>query len=134
MKSAMIRMALVLAGAATLVILAVFAPLLLRASMRSACSAWRSPDCATWRRRCGAAAGISAASNVFDDAWTWRDACSGTRACGTVSITRELPGTLRLRVTESAPVAFARTPELRAWTSAASCCPSTLRPMDSTCR
>jgi hypothetical protein len=115
MKSAMIRMALVLAGAATLVILAVFAPLLLR---RIDAFSVQRVEVSGLRYLAAdgvvAAAGISATSNVFDDAWTWRDAVLRHPGVRAVSITRELPGTLRLHVTESAPVAFARTPELRA--------------------
>jgi hypothetical protein len=111
----MIRMAMVLAGAATLVTLAVFAPLLLRnmdafGVQRVEVSGLRYLDA----DGVVSAAGIGAASNVFDDAWAWRDAALRHPGVRAVSITRELPGTLHLHVTESEPVAFARTPELRA--------------------
>lgn len=111
----MIRMALVLAGAAILVTTAVFAPLLLRqidafSVQRVEVSGLRYLDA----NGIVAAAGIGTDSNVFDDAWAWRDALLRHPGVRDVSVTRELPGTLHLHVTESAPVAFARTPELRA--------------------
>lgn len=60
------------------------------------------------------ASGITSASNVFDDPAPWIDALLAHPLVLRAEVSRRLPATLVLRVTESMPVAFARTPEVRA--------------------
>jgi hypothetical protein len=60
-----------------------------------------------------AAAGITATSSIFDDPAPWIEALSRHPLVRSVGIQRQLPGTLRITIEESRPVAFARTPELR---------------------
>jgi hypothetical protein len=60
------------------------------------------------------AAGITAASNIFDDEAAWIEALLRHPLVLDADIERRLPGTVRLSIREAAPVALARTPELRA--------------------
>jgi hypothetical protein len=61
-----------------------------------------------------AAAGITAASNLCDDEALWLESVLRHPLVRHAEIERRLPGTVRLIVREARPVAFARTPELRA--------------------
>jgi hypothetical protein len=60
-----------------------------------------------------AASGIVPAASVFDDPAAWREALLAHPLVTAVRIERRLPHTIVLHVTETVPVAFARTPELR---------------------
>lgn len=60
-----------------------------------------------------AATGISPTSSVFDDFTTWRAALLRHPLVLDVEVTRRLPFTVVLHVTETRPVAFAAFPELR---------------------
>lgn len=60
------------------------------------------------------AAGVTVASNIFDDPAAWREAALRHPLVREAHIERRVPGTLRIVIQESRPVAFARTPELRA--------------------
>jgi hypothetical protein len=115
MKQAMLRMAMVLTGATVLVVGAVFAPLGLRhidafRVQRVELSGVRYLDADA----AVAASGITTASSIFDDPNPWAEALLRQPLIREVRITRRIPGTVRLHITESRPVAFARTPELRA--------------------
>jgi hypothetical protein len=115
MTPALLRIVLVLAGATVLVGSSVFAPLGLRridafSVQRVEVAGVRYLDGAT----AVAAAGITARSNIFDDPTLWTAALIRHPLVREVTVTRRLPGTVRLEITESQPVAFARTPELRA--------------------
>lgn len=56
--------------------------------------------------------GIAAPANVFDDPEPWRQALLAHPLVADARIERRLPGTIILRITETEPVALARTPEL----------------------
>lgn len=108
------RGALVLAGAALSLILAAGAPLVLRhfATFRvervEVVGTHLLPAAEAVR-----ASGISTASNVFDDVEVWRDSLCQHPLVADVQIGRRLPHTVVLDITETTPVALARTPELR---------------------
>jgi hypothetical protein len=111
----MLRIVLVLAAACVLVVGAVFAPLGLRHI--SAFSVQRVEVVGVRYLAAGdavAAAGISAASNIFDDATPWIDALLRHPLVAHAEVERRVPDTVRLLIRETTPVAFARTPELRA--------------------
>ncbi|MGH7503994.1 MAG: cell division protein FtsQ/DivIB [Longimicrobiales bacterium] len=59
------------------------------------------------------ASDIPATATVFDDFTPWRTALRTHALVTNVRITRRLPDTIVLDITESEPVAFVRTPELR---------------------
>jgi hypothetical protein len=114
-KPAMIRIGLVLAVAATLVVSAAFAPLALRSlggfrvqRVEVVGARYLSPATAA------AVSGITTASNIFDDPRPWIDSLLAHPLVVEAAVERRLPGTVRLIIAESKPVAFARTPELRA--------------------
>jgi hypothetical protein len=115
MRSALLRMALVLATSIALVVGAGFAPLGLRridafAVQTVEVTGLHYLDAAA----AVAAGGITASSNIYDDPSLWTEALLRHPLVREVTISRRVPGTLRLNITESQPVAFARTPELRA--------------------
>ncbi|HSJ06837.1 MAG TPA: FtsQ-type POTRA domain-containing protein [Longimicrobiales bacterium] len=60
------------------------------------------------------ASGISSESNLFDDPTPWVESLRQHPLVAEASIERRMPGTLVIHVRETRPVAFARTPELRA--------------------
>jgi hypothetical protein len=114
MRSAVLRIALVVVCATALILGAVFAPLALRridafSVQRVEIDGVRYLD----GEAAVAASGITADSNVFDDPTAWRDALLRHPLVTEVRVTRQAPNTVRLHITESRPVAFARTPELR---------------------
>lgn len=115
MRTALVRGSLVLACAAVLVILAAFAPIVLRSIdgfrvQRVEVNGVRylTADAAV------AAAGIEPAANVFDDPAPWLERLRIHPLVVDVRIQRRVPGTIVLHIDEAVPVAFARTPELRA--------------------
>jgi len=61
-----------------------------------------------------AVSGITKTSSLFDDPASWRAALLSHPLVTAVRVERRLPHTLVLHITETVPVAFARTPELRA--------------------
>lgn len=115
MKTAMLRTLTVLACAAVLVVGAAFAPIVLRTipAFRvqrvevTGITHLRPADAVS-------AAGITSASNLFDDATPWIEALRAYPLVADVRIQRRVPGTIVLHIDEAVPVAFARTPELRA--------------------
>jgi hypothetical protein len=115
MRPALLRIVMVLAGTVVLVTGAVVAPLGLR---RVTAFSVQRVEIEGMRYLDGpaavAASGITARSNIFDDPTPWSEALLRHPLIRAVTITRRLPGTIRLEITESRPVAFARTPELRA--------------------
>lgn len=58
------------------------------------------------------ASGIAKDATVFDDVATWRSRLLAHPMIADVEIERRVPGTIVLHVTESEPIAYARTPEL----------------------
>jgi hypothetical protein len=115
MKTALLRGALVLGAAAILVVVSAFAPIALRGLggfrvQRVEVNGVRYMTAAAVVD----AAGITTTSNVFDDPAPWLERLRMNALVADVRITRRLPGTLVLHVEEAVPVAFARTPELRA--------------------
>jgi cell division protein FtsQ len=60
-----------------------------------------------------AASRITRNASVFDDVDRWRAALLRHPLVATASVQRRLPNTTVIRITETTPVAFARTPELR---------------------
>lgn len=115
MSAAGLRMVIVLVSAIALLAVGAFAPLALR--RLDAFSVQRvevvgarhiSPADAV------AAAGITTGSSIFDDSGVWLAALTRHPLVAAGRIERRVPGTLVLRITEAVPVAFARTPELRA--------------------
>jgi cell division protein FtsQ len=115
MKAQLLRIGIVIACAALLVTCAAFAPWLLRRwsafdVMRVEVEGARHLSAAT----AVAASGIRRTSSVFDDPAPWREALLTHPLVADAYIERRLPNTIVLRITETTPVAFARTPELRA--------------------
>jgi hypothetical protein len=115
MKGGILRIAGVLVLAATAVAGALNAPALLRRfdaftvqQVEVSGARHLAPEAAV------AAAGITATSNLFDDEASWIEALLRHPLVRHATIERRLPGTLRLIIREAVPVAFARTPELRA--------------------
>jgi hypothetical protein len=115
MKPALRRMICVFGAAALLVGLAALAPLALRHSglfeVRHVTVIGvhhLSAEAAV------AASGITRTASVFDDPAAWRDALLAHPLVRAVRIERRVPHTIVVRIAESVPVAFARTPELRA--------------------
>jgi hypothetical protein len=60
-----------------------------------------------------ALSGITDSASVFDDPDAWAERLRAERLISAAEVTRKLPGTLRIDVVETEPVAFVRTPELR---------------------
>ncbi len=58
--------------------------------------------------------GITDSVSVFDDVEPWRRSLLRHRLVADVRVRRRLPGTLRIEVTETEPVALVKGPELRA--------------------
>jgi len=110
-----VRAALVAASALLLLLAGTFAPLLLRrihafdvARVEVVGAHYLAADEAV------KASTITRASNVFDDPNPWLEALLRHPLVAQARIERRVPNTLVLHVTEAVPVAFARTPELRA--------------------
>ncbi|HUF49951.1 MAG TPA: FtsQ-type POTRA domain-containing protein [Longimicrobiales bacterium] len=115
MSTALLRTLAVPAAALVLIVAAAMAPRLLRHA-----------DSFTVRRvevvgahhleaaDAVAASGITRAANIFDDAAPWREALLRHPLVADARIERRVPATIVLHITEAVPVAFARTPELRA--------------------
>ena len=115
MKTALLRGALVLACAAVLVVAAAFAPIVLRSI--DAFRVQRVEVNGVHYLSAAAAveaAGIDAAANVFDDPAPWLEQLRVHPLVADVRLQRRMPGTIVLHIEEAVPVAFARTPELRA--------------------
>jgi hypothetical protein len=115
MKQGVIRIIMVLAIAGLLVASSMRAPAMLRGidafsvqHVEVRGTRYLSAEAAV------AAAGITAASNIFDDPAPWIDALSRHPMVRRAEVERRIPGSLRLTIYETRPVAFARTPELRA--------------------
>jgi cell division septal protein FtsQ len=115
MRTALMRGAVVLACAAVLVVTAAFAPIALRGV-----GGFRVQRVEVYgvryltARAAVEAAGIAGTANVFDDPAPWLERLRTHALVADVRISRRLPGTLVLHIEEALPVAFARTPELRA--------------------
>jgi POTRA domain, FtsQ-type/Cell division protein FtsQ len=115
MRPALRRIGFVLGAAALLVALAALAPFALR---HCGMFAIRRVEVIGVRHlsaeRAVAASGIVQSASVFDDAAPWREALLAHALVAAVRIERRLPHTIVLHITETVPVAFARTPQLRA--------------------
>ncbi|MEX0907456.1 MAG: FtsQ-type POTRA domain-containing protein [Gemmatimonadota bacterium] len=115
MKTALFRFGAVIAAAALLIVCAVFAPLALRHSHVFDVQHVEVTGVHHLSGRAAvAASGITRASNVFDDAEPWLDALRRHPLVASARIERRLPATLVVHIEEAVPIAFARTPELRA--------------------
>jgi hypothetical protein len=115
MRTALVRGGLVLASAAVLIVVAAFMPIALRSIdgfdiQRVEVNGVRYLTAAAAVET----AGIDDTSNVFDDPAPWLERLGAHPLIAGVTIQRRLPGTLVLDLEEAMPVAFARTPELRA--------------------
>lgn len=115
MRTALLRGALVLACAVVLIVTAAFAPIVLRSIngfrvTRVEVNGVRYLSAAAAVE----AAGIDAAANIFDDPSPWLEQLRVHPLVTDVRLQRRMPGTLVLNIDEAVPVAFARTPELRA--------------------
>lgn len=115
MRTALVRGALVMACAAALVTMATFAPIVLRRIdgfrvQRVEVNGVRYLTAAAAVE----AAGIERGANVFDDPAPWLERLRVHPLVADVRIERRVPGTLMIHIEEATPVAFARTPELRA--------------------
>lgn len=115
MRTALMRGAAVLGCATVLVTAAAFTPIALRGIagfrvQRVEVSGLRYLTAAA----AVDAAGIDATANVFDDPTPWLEQLRVHPLVADVQLRRRLPGTIVLEIEEAVPVAFARTPELRA--------------------
>lgn len=115
MKTALLRGAFVLACAAVLVVAAAFAPIVLRSIdgfrvRRVEVNGVHHLSAAAAVE----AAGIDATANLFDDPVPWLEQLRMHPLVADVRLQRRMPGTIVLHIDEAVPVAFARTPELRA--------------------
>jgi hypothetical protein len=115
MRNSLVRIAAVLACSAVLVTMAFFAPAGLQRidafnvqRVEVIGARYLSAEAAV------AASGITKKSNVFDDATPWVDGLLAHPLVLEARIQRRLPATLVVRIAETRPVAFARTPEIRA--------------------
>lgn len=115
MRTALIRTGLVVLCAAALVVGAAFAPLALRElgmfrvqSVELIGATYLTPEAAA------TTASITPAANLFDDPNPWIESLRMHPFVADVRVQRRLPSTLVLHVEEATPIAFARTPELRA--------------------
>jgi hypothetical protein len=111
----MIRVALVLAGSALLVTAAAFAPRLLREidaftvqHVEVIGARYLTAEAAV------EAGGIGRDANIFDDPAPWLESLRRHPLVLEAHVQRRLPATLVIRLLETTPVAFARTPEIRA--------------------
>jgi cell division septal protein FtsQ len=114
MKRSLLRAAAVLTGLLVLVAAASFAPLGMRdmdsfnvQRVQVTGVHLLSPDAAV------RASGITTVSNIFEDPSAWLAALKRHPLVLDARIERRVPNTLVLHITETHPVAFARTPELR---------------------
>ena len=115
MRTALVRGGIVLASAAVLVVSAAFTPIVLRSMngfrvQRVEVNGIRYLSAGSAVQ----AAGIDTSANVFDDPTPWLERLRMHPLVASASLDRRLPGTLILDIDEAVPVAFARTPELRA--------------------
>jgi len=115
MKTALIRIGIVFGACTGLVLLTMFAPVLLRridalnvARVQVVGAHFMSADDVVM------ASGITRTSSVFDDAAPWIAKLRKHPLVADVTIERQVPSTMVIRITEVLPIAFARTPELRA--------------------
>jgi hypothetical protein len=115
MKLALVRGALLLACMLVLILAAAFSPIALRAIPAFGVQRvevngvhYLSAEAAV------AASGITGDANVFDDPAPWIAALLAHPLVVNVEVRRRVPGTVVLHIAEAVPVAFARTPELRA--------------------
>ncbi|MBR9989198.1 MAG: FtsQ-type POTRA domain-containing protein [Gemmatimonadetes bacterium] len=118
MRTALVRGALVLGSAGVLVITAAFAPIVLRGIdgfrvERVEVNGVRYLTAAAAVE----AAGIDGTANIFDDPTPWLEQLRMHPLVADARIRRSVPGTIVLDIEEAVPVAFARTPELRAISS-----------------
>ena len=115
MKTALLRGVLVLAVAGIMVVITAFAPIALRGidAFRVQRVEVNGVHYLT-APAAVAAAGIAPGANVFDDFTPWAEQLRTHPLVADVRVQRRLPGTLVLDIDEAVPVAFARTPELRA--------------------
>jgi hypothetical protein len=115
MRDAVIRTVIVLLCAAGLLGLGVIAPAGLR---RMDVFHVERVELVGARHLDGAAAveasGLTTESNLFEDPDAWRASLLQHPLVAHVEIGRRVPGTIVLHVRETVPIAFARTPELRA--------------------
>lgn len=114
MKSALLRMALLLTAGLALLAVTQLTPVVLREidafrvrRVEVAGARWFTAAAAVQT------AGITPTTNLFDDPAPWLERLRANPLVVDVRIGRRLPGTLVLHVREAVPVAFARTPELR---------------------
>ncbi|MGH7465775.1 MAG: cell division protein FtsQ/DivIB, partial [Longimicrobiales bacterium] len=115
MRTALRRTALVLACAAAIVITAAFAPIALRGIHGFRVQRVEVNGVHYLTAQVAVeAAGITSTSNVFDDFAPWIDGLSMHPLVTAVRVQRRLPATIVLHIEEAVPIAFARTPELRA--------------------
>lgn len=115
MKHALVRGALVLACTSILVVAAAFSPIVLRAIPAFDVQRVEVNGVHHLSAKAAvAAAGISHDANIFDDPAPWIDALLAHPLVVNVEVRRRVPGTVVLHIVETVPVAFARTPELRA--------------------
>lgn len=115
MTPPMLRVAGVVLGSLTLLLAAAYAPTVLRSL--DSFDVERVEVTGTLHLTGEAAveaSGITAAANVFDDFSPWLRSLRRHPLVADVRIERRVPSTLIIHVTEAVPVAFARTPELRA--------------------
>jgi cell division septal protein FtsQ len=115
MRTTIVRSLLVTAAALVLLVATAFAPIGLR-GLRAFRVQHVQVDGVVFLPPHAAvqAAGITGKSSVFDDPTPWLDNLRMHPLVADVRIQRRLPGTLVLHVREAVPIAFARTPELRA--------------------
>lgn len=115
MTTPVARMAAVAGAAVTLLLIAAFAPAGLRSM--DAFSVQRVEVSGTRHmtgRTAVEASGITAGSNVFDDIGPWQRSLRRHPLVADARIERRPPSMLVITIVEAEPVAFARTPELRA--------------------
>jgi hypothetical protein len=115
MRNALIRMAIVATASGLLIIATLFAPVGLRRI--DAFNVQRVEVTGTHYLTAEAAvnaAGITHVSNIFDDAAPWLESLLAHPLVLDAQMERRVPATLMLRIIETKPVAFARTPEIRA--------------------
>jgi cell division protein FtsQ len=113
--SGVLRIVAVAASAVMLLLCAAFAPLALRGLESFAVRRIEVVGAHHLTAEAAvAASGIDSRSNVFDDPNPWLASLTRHPLVADARIERRVPGTIVLHVREAVPVAFARTPELRA--------------------
>jgi hypothetical protein len=112
--SALSRPLVIASAALALTVLAAIAPALFRRmdafrvqTVEVSGTRYLAPEAAL------ALSGITDSASVFDDPDAWAERLRAERLIAAAEVTRKLPGTLRIDVVETEPVAFVRTPELR---------------------